>query len=44
MQYIAKQLYPDAFKDVDPVASFKAYHEKYLPVPYAGVWMLGIKP
>ena len=44
MQYIAKQLYPEAFKDVDPVASFKAYHEKYLPVPYAGVWMLGIKP
>ncbi|MFP8778695.1 ABC transporter substrate-binding protein [Hydrogenophaga sp. RWCD_12] len=44
MQYIAKQLYPEAFKDVDPVASFKAYHEKYLSVPYAGVWMLGIKP
>ncbi len=44
MQYIAKQLYPDAFKDVDPVASFKAYHEKYLPVPFEGVWMLGIKP
>ena len=44
MQYIGKQLYPEAFKDVDPVASFKAYHEKYLPVPYAGVWMQGIKP
>ncbi|WP_374411389.1 ABC transporter substrate-binding protein [Hydrogenophaga sp.] len=44
MQYIAKQLYPEAFKDVDPVASFRAYHEKYLPVPYAGVWMLGIRP
>lgn len=44
MQYIAKQLYPEAFKDLDPVASFKDYHEKYLPVPFAGVWMLGIKP
>ncbi len=44
MQYIGKQLYPEAFKDVDPVASFKAYHEKYLPVPYTGVWMQGIKP
>jgi iron complex transport system substrate-binding protein len=44
MQYIGKQLYPEAFKDVAPVASFKAYHEKYLPVPYTGVWMQGIKP
>jgi ABC-type Fe3+-hydroxamate transport system substrate-binding protein len=44
MQYIAKQLYPDAFQDIDPEASFKAYHAKYLPVAYAGVWMLGLKP
>jgi iron complex transport system substrate-binding protein len=44
MQYIGKQLYPDAFRDVDPVASFRAYHEKYLPVPFAGVWMQGIRP
>lgn len=44
MQYIAKQLYPDAFRDVDPDASFKAYHAKYLPVAYSGTWMLGLKP
>ncbi|WP_180125144.1 ABC transporter substrate-binding protein [Rhodoferax sp. BLA1] len=44
MQYIAKRLYPDAFKDVDPEASFKAYHAKYLPVAYAGTWMLPLKP
>jgi len=44
MQYIAKQLYPDAFQDVDPEASFKAYHAKYLPVAYGGTWMLGLKP
>jgi iron complex transport system substrate-binding protein len=44
MQYIAKQLYPAAFEDVDPAASFKAYHDKYLPVPFAGVWATGIKP
>lgn len=43
-QYIAKQLYPDAFADVDPEASFKAYHERYLPVPYAGTWMIRLKP
>jgi iron complex transport system substrate-binding protein len=39
-QYIAKRLYPDAFKDVDPEASFRAYHAKYLPVAYSGTWML----
>jgi iron complex transport system substrate-binding protein len=44
MQYIAKRLYPEAFKDVDPDASFRAYHAKYLPVAYAGTWMLPIKP
>jgi len=44
MQYIAKRLYPEAFKDVDPEASFKAYHAKYLPVAYSGTWMLPLKP
>ncbi|TXT37782.1 MAG: ABC transporter substrate binding protein (iron) [Comamonadaceae bacterium] len=43
MQYIAKRLYPEAFKDVNPDASFRSYHEKYLPVAYAGTWMLPIK-
>ncbi len=43
LQYIAKRMYPDAFKDVDPDASFRRYHEKYLPVAYAGTWMLPIK-
>jgi iron complex transport system substrate-binding protein len=44
MQYIAKRLYPEAFKDVDPEASFKAYHAKYLPVAYSGTWMLPLRP
>ena len=44
MQYIGKRLYPEAFADVDPAASFKAYHEKYLPVSYGGTWMLPLKP
>jgi ABC-type Fe3+-hydroxamate transport system substrate-binding protein len=43
-QYIAKRLYPDAFRDVDPEASFKAYHAKYLPVAYSGTWMLPLSP
>jgi iron complex transport system substrate-binding protein len=44
MQYMAKRLYPDAFRDVDPDASFRSYHAKYLPVAYSGVWMLPLKP
>ena len=44
MQYIGKRLYPQAFADVDPEASFRAYHEKYLPVAYSGTWMLALKP
>ena len=44
MQYIGKRLYPEAFADVDPVASFKAYHEKYLPISFSGTWMLPLKP
>lgn len=43
-QYIAKRLYPEEFKDVDPIASLRAYHERWLPVPFAGVWLLPIKP
>ncbi|MBT0569826.1 ABC transporter substrate-binding protein [Curvibacter sp. CHRR-16] len=44
LQYLAKRLYPEQFKDVDPAASLKAYYDKYLPVKYSGVWMLPIKP
>ncbi|MCU4179700.1 ABC transporter substrate-binding protein [Bosea sp. BH3] len=44
MQYIAKRLYPEAFADVDPVASLRAYHDKYLPIAFSGTWMLPIKP
>lgn len=44
MQYIAKRLYPEAFADIDPEASFRSYHETYLPVAYSGTWFLPLKP
>lgn len=44
MQYIAKRLYPEQFKDVDPVQSFRDYHARYLPVAYSGTWMLPLRP
>ncbi len=44
MQFIAKQLYPAAFADIDPEANLRRYHERYLPIAYGGVWMLRHKP
>jgi iron complex transport system substrate-binding protein len=44
MQFIAKQLYPAQFADVDPEASLRRYHERYLPIAYGGVWMLRLAP
>lgn len=39
MQYIAKQLYPEQFADVDPEQSLRDYHAEFLPVAYSGTWM-----
>ena len=44
MQYMAKRLYPEAFRDVDPDASLRDYHARYLPVAHSGTWMLPLKP
>lgn len=37
-QQFAKWLHPDLFADVDPAANFKALHEKFLPIPFKGVF------
>lgn len=34
VQQIAKWLHPDLFKDLDPDATFRALHERFLPVAY----------
>lgn len=43
-QYIAKQLHPDAFTDIDPVESLRRYHEQFLPVKFEGCWMARLTP
>lgn len=40
VQFISKQLYPEAFADVDPVANYLGYYEKYLPVKPAGTFAI----
>lgn len=39
-QYIAKQLYPDAFKDVDPAENIRRYYDTWLPIKADGVFVL----
>ncbi|ACS86535.1 ABC transporter substrate-binding protein [Musicola paradisiaca] len=40
IQAIAKWLHPDLFKDIDPDATFRTFHEKFLPLPYQpGYWV-----
>ncbi len=36
--YLAKWLYPEQFKDLDPEAIHKEYFEMWLNVPYKGMW------
>jgi len=37
-QYLAKWLYPEQLKDLGPEAIHKEYFEKWLGVPYKGIW------
>ncbi|MGE0224496.1 MAG: ABC transporter substrate-binding protein [Acetobacteraceae bacterium] len=39
MYFIAKQIHPALFADVDPVGELRLYHERYLPVRFEGTWM-----
>lgn len=40
VQRIAKWLHPDLFADLDPDATLKELHERFLPVPYQpGYWV-----
>lgn len=39
-QYIAKQLYPEQFKDIDPAQELRTYYEKWLPIKADGLFMM----
>ena len=38
IMYIAKWLYPKIFEDLDPETLHKEYLERFLGVPYGGIW------
>jgi ABC-type Fe3+-hydroxamate transport system substrate-binding protein len=37
--FIAKQIFPTTFSDIDPVEELRRYHERFLPVTFQGTWM-----
>jgi iron complex transport system substrate-binding protein len=40
VQQIAKWLHPELFRDVDPDATMRSLHERFLPIPYQpGYWV-----
>ncbi len=41
-QYMVKCFYPEEFKDIDPQKNLKEFYKRFLPVPYAGVWMMSL--
>ena len=43
IEYVAKQLWPEEFKDVDPEADLKEFFSEYMPVEYSGVFFANYK-
>lgn len=43
VEYIAKQLWPEQFKDVDPEADLKEFFSEYMPIEYSGVFFTSLK-
>ena len=39
MYFLAKQIFPNRFTDIDPAAELRKYFEAYLPVTLEGTWM-----
>ncbi|MFV0409737.1 MAG: ABC transporter substrate-binding protein [Paracoccus sp. (in: a-proteobacteria)] len=43
LQQMAKWFHPELFADVDPEATFKELHDRFLPVPYAPGYFVSLK-
>ena len=43
IQEIAKWLHPDLFKDLDPQATFKELHSRFLPLEYKDGYFVSLK-
>ena len=38
LQQFAKWFHPETFADIDPVANFSEFHDKFLPIEYSGIF------
>lgn len=43
LQRVAKWLHPDLFSSLDPEATFRELHERFLPIPYQPGYWLSLK-
>jgi iron complex transport system substrate-binding protein len=43
MQYMAKALYPELFKDLNPQATYQGFYERYLPIRPKGSFMVHLE-
>lgn len=43
VQAMAKWLHPARFADLDPEATLRAMHERFLPIPYRGTYWIGLE-
>ena len=41
-QFLAKQLHPELFEDIDPEANLAEFFTKYMPVTLDGVWIFSL--
>lgn len=40
---IAKWLYPEEFHELDPEAHLREFHQRFMPIPYDGTWMVSVQ-
>jgi iron complex transport system substrate-binding protein len=42
LQVFAKWLYPEEFAELDPEATFKEFHDRFLPIDYSGTFWVSL--
>lgn len=43
IQALAKYIYPDHFKELDPEKNLKDFYRRFMPVTYSGTWMTAMQ-
>ncbi|WP_437201258.1 ABC transporter substrate-binding protein [Planctomicrobium sp. SH664] len=43
VQQLAQWLYPAAFPGINPQRSLQEFHERFMPIPFSGQWMVELK-